>query len=438
MRIKIDNLTKVYGQETSALLALSELELEISRSEILIIKGPNGSGKSTLISILSSELKPTVGQITIDNDSKNLPVISVVKQFENLIEELTIEEHFLKFNNLENVELIPAELLQRKPSQISRGESQKVAVALSLTSQTDLLLADEPTGALGREESDEIYEFIRSTAKKNNTAVILVTHDANAEKYADRVIRLRDGRVGEVWLSGEIERQVISKKGWVRIPEKVLDGLKSSVTITESVEGASIEGRDYASRPRKLLINKRSRSNSKLIQGLNLTTGYGQKVVSTNLNFEVNESDLFCIFGKSGIGKTTLLKTICHLQNKISGQLNKPDQLIIPYFNIEEPFALELNLKQLKVDDKLVTELMLDSIANRPLKTFSGGQLQRAIIAIALTNSSQVIALDEPTSALDDQMCELVMATLVNSNKTLIMTSHDPRLADIATCTMEL
>ncbi len=99
---------------------------------------------------------------------------------------------------------------------------------------------------------------------------------------------------------------------------------------------------------------------------------------------------------------------------------------------------MELTLNQLVEDKKIIAELLLEDIANRALKTYSGGQLQRAIIALALSNESTVIALDEPTSALDDQMCELVISVLINSTKTLITTSHDPRLRDVATETLEL
>ena len=438
MKIKIDNLTKVYGQDASALLALSELELEIKQSEILIIKGPNGSGKSTLISILAGDLKPTVGQIKIDNESESAPVISVVKQFENLIDELTIREHFIKFNNLENIDLIPVEILGSKPQQISRGQAQRVAVALALSSKTDLLLADEPTGALGLTESEEIYKFIKETAVKNKTAVILVTHDENAEKYADRVIRLRDGRVGEVWLPGQKEQEVVSKKGWVRIPDIVRDGLANSIDITGSADGAVIKGRIRQSSSNDVTLNSRSTSTTKLVKATNLTIGYGQNVVASDLSFELNENDLFCIFGKSGIGKTTLAKTICGLINPISGEISKSAELEIPYFNIEEPFALELKLNQMVHDGAVISDLQLEQIANRPLKTYSGGQLQRALVAIALSSESEIIALDEPTSALDDQMCELVISVLLNSKKTLITTSHDPRLRKVATNTLEL
>lgn len=432
MLIEINNLTKIYGTGENAVMALSELDLDLSESEILIIRGPNGSGKSTLISILSGELKPSLGQILVNKNSNKTPTIATVKQFENLIPEMTIEEHFVKLGKTENLNLISKALYSRKPTQISRGEAQKVAIALALTSETDLLLADEPTGALSNEESLEIYSFIKQTAQTNKAAVIIVTHDENAEGFADRVIRLRDGRVGEVWEPGTAEKQVINKKGWVRIPEQVRTGMGTSVLISATDYGATLTGREANATEEKKVIVKRSTKQNALIKSQSLTTGYSEIIVSANLNFEVNENDIFCFFGKSGIGKTTLLKTICNLMPNLSGQLIFDEQSSVPYFNVEEPFGLELCLTEFGISEDLISKLELEKISARPLKTYSGGQLQRALIAIALAKPNKIIALDEPTSALDDQMCELVSSVLINCDKTLIISSHDKRLLEVA------
>ena len=175
MKIEIKNLTKVYGEKTSAVLALSELDLTISENEICIVRGPNGSGKTTLISILAGDLSPTVGEIRLVSQQIKEPVISVINQFDNLIEDLSIEEHFKLLNRETNLALVDQKLLVKKPSQISRGEAQLISIALALSPDTDLLLADEPSGALGPEDAQLVYEFIRTAAVKNNCAVILVT-----------------------------------------------------------------------------------------------------------------------------------------------------------------------------------------------------------------------------------------------------------------------
>jgi ABC-type multidrug transport system ATPase subunit len=438
MKIEIKNLTKVYGEKTSAVLALSELDLTISENEICIVRGPNGSGKTTLISILAGELSPTVGEIRLVSQHVEEPVISVINQFNNLIDDLSIEEHFKLLNRETNLALVDQKLLVKKPSRISRGEAQLISIALALSPETDLLLADEPSGALGLEDAQLVYEFIRTAAVKNNCAVILVTHDVAAEQIADRVVRLRDGRISETWKPGNSVKQVINSKGWVRIPDEVSPGLSKEVEIQSSQTGAAING--YVDQAPKFEsgLNPRKPSIKKLIKANNISTFYDSTPVSRDLSFEITEGELFCIYGKSGIGKTTLLKTLCRLHKGFSGDLETSEIPTIPYFNIDLPYGLELNLIELKVEPGLIEKLQLGNFAHRPIKTYSGGQRQRALVATALSNSADVIALDEPTSALDNEMADLVIRNLLESTKTLILATHDERLMQVANSKVRL
>jgi ABC-type multidrug transport system ATPase subunit len=432
MKIEIKNLTKVYGEKTSAVLALSELDLMISENEICIVRGPNGSGKTTLISILAGELTPTVGEIRLVSEQVKEPVISVINQFNNLIEDLSIEEHFKLLNRETNLALVDQKLLLKMPSQISRGEAQLISIALALSPDTDLLLADEPSGALGADDAKLVYEFIRTAAVKNNCAVILVTHDVAAEEIADRVVRLRDGRISETWKPGNSVKQVINSKGWVRIPDEVSPGLTKEVEIQNSAIGAVINGHLDQAPKFESGFNARKPGINKLIKVVNVSTFYGSTPVSSDLSFQITEGELFCIYGKSGIGKTTLLKTLCGLHKGFSGDLEISKTPTIPYFNIDLPYGMELNLFELNVEPGLIEKLQLENFAHRQIKTYSGGQRQRALVAMALSNSADVIALDEPTSALDNDMTDLVIKNLLESTKTLILATHDERLLQVA------
>lgn len=432
MKIEIKNLTKVYGEKTSAVLALSELDLMISENEICIVRGPNGSGKTTLISILAGELTPTVGEIRLVSEQVKEPVISVINQFNNLIEDLSIEEHFKLLNRETNLALVDQKLLLKMPSQISRGEAQLISIALALSPDTDLLLADEPSGALGADDAKLVYEFIRTAAVKNNCAVILVTHDVAAEEIADRVVRLRDGRISETWKPGNSVKQVINSKGWVRIPDEVSPGLTKEVEIQNSAIGAVINGHLGQAPKFESGFNTRKPGINKLIKVVNVSTFYGSTPVSSDLSFQITEGELFCIYGKSGIGKTTLLKTLCGLHKGFSGDLEISKTPTIPYFNIDLPYGMELNLFELNVEPGLIEKLQLENFAHRQIKTYSGGQRQRALVAMALSNSADVIALDEPTSALDNDMTDLVIKNLLESTKTLILATHDERLLQVA------
>jgi ABC-type multidrug transport system ATPase subunit len=432
MKIEVKNLTKVYGEKTSAVLALSELDLTISENEICIVRGPNGSGKTTLISILAGEITPTVGEIKLVSQQVKEPVISVINQFNNLIDDLSIEEHFKLLNRETNLGLVDQKLLLKTPSQISRGEAQLISIALALSPDTDLLLADEPSGALGAEDAKRVYEFIRTAALKNNCAVILVTHDVAAEQIADRVVRLRDGRISEAWKPGDPVKQVINSRGWVRIPDEVSPGLSKEVEIQTSAMGAVINGHVDQTPKFESDFNPRKPGLKKLIKAINLSTFYGPIPVSSDLSFEIAEGELFCIYGKSGIGKTTLLKTLCNLHKGFSGDLEITETPTIPYFNIDLPYGMELNLFELNVKRELIEKLQLENFADRPIKTYSGGQRQRALVALALSNPADAIALDEPTSALDNEMADLVIRNLLESTKTLILATHDERLLQVS------
>lgn len=432
MKIEVKNLTKVYGEKTSAVLALSELDLTISENEICIVRGPNGSGKTTLISILAGEITPTVGEIKLVSQQVKEPVISVINQFNNLIDDLSIEEHFKLLNRETNLGLVDQKLLLKTPSQISRGEAQLISIALALSPDTDLLLADEPSGALGADDAKRVYEFIRTAALKNNCAVILVTHDVAAEQIADRVVRLRDGRISEAWKPGDPVKQVINSRGWVRIPDEVSPGLSKEVEIQTSAMGAVINGHVDQTPKFESDFNPRKPGLKKLIKAINLSTFYGPTPVSSDLSFEIAEGELFCIYGKSGIGKTTLLKTLCNLHKGFSGDLEITETPTIPYFNIDLPYGMELNLFELNVKRELIEKLQLENFADRPIKTYSGGQRQRALVALALSNPADAIALDEPTSALDNEMADLVIRNLLESTKTLILATHDERLLQVS------
>lgn len=432
MKIEIKNLTKVYGEKTSAVLALSELDLSIDENEICIVRGPNGSGKTTLISILAGELTPTVGEIRLVSQQIEEPVISVINQFNNLIDDLSIEEHFKLLNRESNIDLVDQRLLVKMPSQISRGEAQLISIALALSPDTDLLLADEPSGALGADDAKLVYDFIKSAAIKSNCAVILVTHDVAAEQIADRVVRLRDGRISETWKPGNPVKQVINSKGWVRIPDEVSPGLTSEVEIQTSAMGAVVNGHADQAPKLESAFYPRKPGIKKIIKVSNLSTFYGRTSVSADLSFEITEGEMFCIYGKSGIGKTTLLKTLSGLRQEFSGDLETTETTRIPYFNIDLPYGMELNLFELNVDQELIERLQLENFAHRPIRTYSGGQRQRALVAMALSNTADVIAIDEPTSALDNEVADLVIKNLLESKKTLILATHDERLLQVA------
>lgn len=216
--IEVKNLCKVYGSGEAKVEALKDINLEIEQGEFVAIVGPSGSGKSTLLHLLGGVDKPSSGEVIIKGESiynlkeRELAIlrrrkIGFVFQFFNLIPVLTAEENIempvlldggkidkeyldelLKLLGLEN---------RRKhhPSELSGGQQQRVSIGRALANKPEVILADEPTGNLDSKNSKEILELLKYSAKKYKQTLILITHDINIARAADRVITIEDGKI---------------------------------------------------------------------------------------------------------------------------------------------------------------------------------------------------------------------------------------------------
>ena len=216
--IEVKNLCKVYGSGKATVEALKDINLEIEQGEFVAIVGPSGSGKSTLLHLLGGVDKPTSGEVIIRGESvyklkeKELSVlrrrkIGFVFQFFNLIPVLTAEENIEMPVLLDGVK-IDKEYLEdllkllglenrRKyhPSELSGGQQQRVSIGRALANKPAVILADEPTGNLDSKNSKEILELLKYSAKKYKQTLILITHDINIARAADRVITIEDGKI---------------------------------------------------------------------------------------------------------------------------------------------------------------------------------------------------------------------------------------------------
>lgn len=216
--IEVKNLCKVYGSGEAKVEALKNINLEIEQGEFVAIVGPSGSGKSTLLHLLGGVDKPTSGEVIIRGESvyklkeKELSVlrrrkIGFVFQFFNLIPVLTAEENIEMPVLLDGVK-IDKEYLEdllkllglenrRKyhPSELSGGQQQRVSIGRALANKPAVILADEPTGNLDSKNSKEILELLKYSAKKYKQTLILITHDINIARAADRVITIEDGKI---------------------------------------------------------------------------------------------------------------------------------------------------------------------------------------------------------------------------------------------------
>lgn len=213
--IEFRNVTRSYPTGNSNILALDEVNLEIEQGKFTVILGPSGSGKSTMLNLLGGMDYASGGEIRVgkrvltDLSDKELTIyrrhdIGFVFQFYNLIPTLTAYENVdisahLSKSPITAVEALEAvglkERMYNLPAQMSGGEQQRVSIARALCKNPKLLLCDEPTAALDSQTGKMVLCMLQKMAQKYENAVVLVTHNAAIAPAADRLIRLRDGKI---------------------------------------------------------------------------------------------------------------------------------------------------------------------------------------------------------------------------------------------------
>lgn len=216
--IEVKNLNKIYGSGEAEVKALKNINLNIEQGEFVAIVGQYGSGKSTLLHLIGGVDIPSSGEVIIDGKNiyklkeKELSILrrrklGFIFQFFNLIPVLTAQENIEMSVLLDNEKIDKKymnELLrilgleERKnnyPSQLSGGQQQRVSIGRALANKPSIILADEPTGNLDSKNSKEVLELLKYCAKKYNQTLILITHDINIAKSADRVITIEDGEI---------------------------------------------------------------------------------------------------------------------------------------------------------------------------------------------------------------------------------------------------
>ena len=216
--MEVRNLSKVYGSGEAQVTDLKNINLNIEQGEFIAIVGPSGSGKSTLLHLLGGVDKPSSGEVIIKGESiyklkeKELAILrrrklGFVFQFFNLIPVLTAEENIEMPVLLDNGKIDKnymndllkllglEERRNHHPSELSGGQQQRVSIGRALANKPSIILADEPTGNLDSKNSKEVLELLKYCAKKYNQTLILITHDINIAKSADRVITIEDGKI---------------------------------------------------------------------------------------------------------------------------------------------------------------------------------------------------------------------------------------------------
>ena len=218
--IRTEKLSKIYGKKDNKVIALDNVSIEVNKGEFVAVVGASGSGKSTLLHQIGGVDNPTSGRVIIDNQDiyklkeANLAIfrrrkIGFMFQSFNLIPVLSVEEN-IKMPVLLDHQKVDEEYfkdltrtlglvdrLNHLPSELSGGQQQRVALARALINKPAIILADEPTGNLDSETSKEIMEMLKLSLRKYNQTAMVITHDISIAENADRIIKIKDGKVAK-------------------------------------------------------------------------------------------------------------------------------------------------------------------------------------------------------------------------------------------------
>lgn len=231
--VRVETLRKVYGKKGGRKYeALKDVSFTVQEGEFVAIMGASGAGKTTLLNMLATFDKPTSGSVKIAGQEVSRLKGNALAEFRgekigfifqdfNLLDNLTVAENIglaLSLQGIKAKEIAPAvkniaailsieNLLQKYPAELSGGQKQRVACARALVHKPELLLGDEPTGALDSKTSREMLELLESLNQKMDTTILMVTHDPFSASYCQRIIFIRDGRVGQEIKRGNSSRQ---------------------------------------------------------------------------------------------------------------------------------------------------------------------------------------------------------------------------------------
>ena len=511
--LKINNLDIEYQTRKETINASRNVSFTLERGEIIGIVGESGSGKSTvanaIINLIDKPGKITNGSILLDETElcNNEEVVRTIRGKkigfifqdpqtslnplftikDQLVE--TIQTHTdLDYNNAleKSIKLLtevgienPHKRINDYPHQFSGGMRQRVVIALAISCEPDLLIADEPTTALDVSIQFKILNLLKKLTLDRNLGVLIITHDIGViAEITDKVIIMRYGKIVEYGKT----HQVLSKPASIECKSLVMSVPPANKKI-DRFKLLSPEGEQIIDTSLNLTNNIiknwkiRDLSNKKLLDFINVTKVFdGIKILSTkdaddkiqaldNVSFSIFEGESFGLVGESGSGKSTIAKIISGLlppskgevkfentslfdpKNKLKikkfrGQIQMifqdPYSSLNPRFNIKDIISEPIKFFQNNIDhyslDQNVNDLIdIVGISRTSLERFphefSGGQRQRISIARALATKPRLLICDEPTSALDvtiqAQVLNLLKDLQEQLNLTIIFISHD-------------
>jgi ABC-type lipoprotein export system ATPase subunit len=503
----------VYSTPEGDAAALQGLTLNVLEREVLVVLGPSGSGKSTLLRILAGLERPSAGRVRVFGaelgklggralaDYRARTLGFVEQHYTRALDpdltarQLVALQPALAGESRRQRELRAVELLERvglegkrdsRPGELSGGEQQRVAVCAALAHRPGLLLADEPTGELDAASADLVYTLLGELAREHGCTTVVVSHDPESARIADRTVRVRDGRVSEeaAGSSGD-ETIVVGRGGWLRLPEDLLAraGIGGHARATLDAGAIVVGPAGGRSKPEPAApSDAHRRAGDSGGGGVAAETravvkafGRGPQAteVFSGLDTSFEAGKVTAVTGPSGSGKSTLLHLLAglslptggdvivfgvslpHLDRAARAALRRERVALIPQAPELLPFLsarenVELGLAIRGVPVERAGELARDALeavglaerSEQRVSRLSAGERQRVAIARALASQPALLLADEPTARLDQTNALAVGALLANlaqtSGAAVVCATHDPLLVEHADETVAL
>jgi ABC-type lipoprotein export system ATPase subunit len=510
--VEVREAFRIFGTGANASVALQGLSLAVERGEIVVVLGPSGSGKTTLLRAIGGFEPLSAGSVVVrgtDLGSLSAKAMSVFRAETFGF----LDQHYARALSPDlscrhtvalQLELLGHEstdaariadrLLDRvglgdrgddRPRELSGGEQQRVAVCAAVAHSPRVLLVDEPAGELDAGNAATIYELLAEIARESHASAVVVSHDTAATRIADRLVRIRDGRVVEEGAPGD-EPSLVVSRGWVHLPgsmdatrerrlvsaerrpgEIVLREPEEATTPTPLAPRAKLEPSAADAR-----VTDASRVAAELRSvGKVYPAGDAVRVVLADVDAAFERGVFAAVVGRSGTGKSTLLHILAGLEPATTGgvfvlgealgeasraalaamrrrsiALVTQEPGLVPHLSALENVELGLTVRGAEsaagAAASALEHVGLGHKLGQRARSLSAGERERVAIARAIAADVPILLIDEPTARLDEdnglRVGMLLADAAASRHIAVVCATHDPVLIELADQVVDL